>query len=760
MPALTRLPTILAWLELSSWPYLLASLLLVAAIVAIALYRRPHLPAASQALVALALLFLSLAAGGWIIQRPRPLFVTVMVDLSPSTRTAAYRDRAFLEKRIHQLVASAPYRLVYFSDENQTTPPSLTGPLPDVPSDQTVFSPPPAPAILLFSDCQFELPSSGPPTYVAADAMLENPPDASIQRLDVRGQAIAATIANTTQKERSLQLAGHAHTVGQGTSIVSDPLPSQSTITAGLDSPDPWPEDNQLSISAPPPSLSQLWWVGSSAPRGYVAMSPSRLPLSASDYLAPAIVVLNNVPASALSGAQQSLLNQYVRDLGGSLLVLGGDHAFAAGDYPGSALESLSPLASAPPRPTLHWMLLADSSGSMSAAEAGGTRWDLARQSLLSLLPKLPPDDLVSIGSFAEKLTWWSESRPAKETGTGTVSISPNGPTNLENALNQIALTADSSLEKNLLILSDADTTIEHPDELLAALKQKKIHLSLLVIGPGGKALPVLRQLSGATSGQVLVELSPEKWTQSAQKLLSMVAPDHLQRQPMTIDFEGDLSKLPAAQVDLFNRTWLKPSATLLAQGKTTEGVIPLAARWQVGQGQVLCAAFSPTAAQASQMAHLIQHPPRDPRFQVIWDASAQLHVTIDAQSSGKYLNGESFDLLLGTSSHAIPQTGPGRYELILPAPRDPAIAQIHHAGQTLDQFPIPGRYAAEFDSIGNNRAKMERLARQTGGAVIAPTNVRPIDFHWPANPRPLFPWLAALGASFLAAGLALWRRQ
>ena len=54
-------------------------------------------------------------------------------------------------------------------------------------------------------------------------------------------------------------------------------------------------------------------------------------------------------------------------------MIRGGNHAFGAGRYLGSTLESFSPLASAPPRPTMRWTLLIDGSGSMAAQNAEGT---------------------------------------------------------------------------------------------------------------------------------------------------------------------------------------------------------------------------------------------------------------------------------------------------------------------------------------------------------------------------------------------------
>src|SRR5690348_1346888 len=91
-------------------------LALVAA--AIVLLRRPSVPAVTACAAMAGLLLASLGAGGLTWQRATPQPVVVMVDLSPSTRVAEYRDRAVLERRIHELLGTTPYRLQFFSEEN------------------------------------------------------------------------------------------------------------------------------------------------------------------------------------------------------------------------------------------------------------------------------------------------------------------------------------------------------------------------------------------------------------------------------------------------------------------------------------------------------------------------------------------------------------------------------------------------------------------------------------------------------------------
>ncbi|HEV8603993.1 MAG TPA: hypothetical protein VGQ99_01430, partial [Tepidisphaeraceae bacterium] len=102
--------------------------------------------------------------------------------------------------------------------------------------------------------------------------------------------------------------------------------------------------------------------------------------------------------------------------------------------------------------------------------------------------------------------------------------------------------------------------------------------------------------------------------------------------------------------------------------------------------------------------------------------------------------------------------TSPGRYELSLPAPTTPTFATILHHTQLLDRLSLPARYAPEFDSLGNDDQAMKSLASATNGAVIPPTDSRPIHFNFPRNQLPLSSWLAVAAALFIASGLILWR--
>src|SRR5438309_12101262 len=97
----------------------IAGLALVVVTVLVTLIRRPALPRLTLAMVGVGLVLLALAAGGMTWRRARQGEVLVMVDVSPSTRTATYRERPALERRIRQLVGDAPWRLIRFAENTQ-----------------------------------------------------------------------------------------------------------------------------------------------------------------------------------------------------------------------------------------------------------------------------------------------------------------------------------------------------------------------------------------------------------------------------------------------------------------------------------------------------------------------------------------------------------------------------------------------------------------------------------------------------------------
>jgi hypothetical protein len=619
---------------------------------------------------------------------------------------------------------------------------------------------------VLFSDGRFSSPDDAGPVFPVLDPMLENTTDAAITGMNISGDNVFISVTNNGPP-RTLTLHGVAgpttFPVTANETIVRPIASGTDRILAELSSGDLWPENDAMSIRRDPSPNSERWWIAGrgTAPAGWRQILPGKMPSDTAGYLAPSIVVLDNLAAGDLSFQTQQRLEQYVRDLGGSLLILGADHAFGAGGYDGTILGSMSPLESSPPGPATDWILLADSSGSMSEAEGNVTRWDLAAGAIVELLPHLPPQDLVRVGQFSDSIRWWSQGKSARQ--TAQLALPPpdavtHGPTNLQAALEAIAA-APSGSATQLLLVTDADVHLNDPTALAAKLKAANIRVHLLAIG-AGQGLGQLDQIISLTGGTSITEFDPRQWAASVRRLLTGALPDRLVTQTRQAKFTGPASAIGSISVSPSDRTWLAPKATLLADD---EDHSPLAAQWQFGAGRVLAVGFD-AITQADALANLIAQLPRDPRLNVSWDTGRELRVSVDAVDGKKYLNDlpltlEIWDQISPASQQAIPQTGPGLYELTVPTPRQPAIATVKLDGRWIDRLALAGRYAPEFDAVGEDRAALEALAAHTGGQLIPPSQTTPIEFHFPLKAHPLDFWLAAAGAVLIGLGLIAWKR-
>jgi hypothetical protein len=765
--------------SIGSWHILIGALVL--AFAAIALGRRIGLRGITLGLLAVGLILIAGAAGGITWQRHEGGTVAVMVDLSPSTRGAAYRDPAWLRRRAEQLLGRARHRLILFSDRNEAQNAWPARPLGDIPCDQTTFTPPPqADAVLVFSDGRFTLPAGAPPTYIVPDPALEQAAsrDSAVTDLRIEGSQALATVrgpgtmdddkweeegsdGGTEEQEES-----HRHLAARSVRrfVASAPV---GRVTARLSQTDLWPENNELSIIPPTPWAAQRWWVGADAPPGWRVMPPDQLPIDASDWLHPGVIVLNGVPAAALSSIQQDRLEQYVRDLGGGLIIAGADHAFAPGDYAGTALERLSPLSSDPPRPRRRWIILLDASGSMNQSTQGPSRWRWAAGALQSALAVVPAADRVDVGGFSDRPRWWSRDRSAKETRAMQLpptNAHPRGPTNLQQSLTEIVdspgVTNPSPGE--LLVLTDTEARLANIPELINQMRQRRMRLWVLATGQGD-AFAALKQSAAQTGGAVLEESQLEQWSPALRRLANQARGATARHDPVRIRFDGALAGVRGREVAAWQEMWLKRDATGLGFGPDRPDGLQsgiLAASWHVGSGQVAAAAFTPAAAEARAMAQLVAARPSDPRIKATWTTGRTIRVHIDARDEKNYLNNLNLALQIDGATHAVPQSAPGQYDAEFSAPRDATIATLLQNNRPVDRIALPGRYPAEFDMVGNDHAAMTRLAEMTGGKVIDARRNDPIDFHWPRRTVSLDPWLGFLGALFIAGGLVWWRKS
>jgi hypothetical protein len=105
-----------------------------------------------------------------------------------------------------------------------------------------------------------------------------------------------------------------------------------------------------------------------------------------------------------------------------------------------------------------------------------------------------------------------------------------------------------------------------------------------------------------------------------------------------------------------------------------------------------------------------------------------------------------------------IPQIGPGRYELVFPAPKDTTLVFLRMNDTVINCRALAGRYEPEFEAIGLNRAALRELAARTGGRLIESRDRDPIKFAHARKPLDVSSVSAALGAVLIAVALIHWR--
>jgi len=97
-------------------------------------------------------------------------------------------------------------------------------------------------------------------------------------------------------------------------------------------------------------------------------LPPSRFPDDVSKLADKDVIVIGNLPSSAFREAQMEAMWLFVNQIGGGVLMLGGDRAFGAGGYFNTPVERFSPVNMDPRGKEQRMALVAlvDKSGSMA----------------------------------------------------------------------------------------------------------------------------------------------------------------------------------------------------------------------------------------------------------------------------------------------------------------------------------------------------------------------------------------------------------
>jgi uncharacterized membrane protein len=527
--------------------------------------------------------------------------------------------------------------------------------------------------------------------------------------------------------------------------------------------------------------------------------APDGAALDAQSLLSYASTLLVDVPAESLPIGRMNTLKSYVRDHGGGLLVVGGDHAFGPGGYARTPLEDMLPvrmdLRGKSLSASVALMIVMDVSGSMGGGPGGASKMDLAKEAAIAAVELLGEYDQVGLLAFDDHNQWMiqptfaSDLTPIEDAIT---RMQPGGGTEIYPALKEgfEALVPLDAKVKHIILLTDGEAPRGPYEELAKQMDAAQVTVSTVGIGADADT-NLLKELAQLGHGRYYDGNDPfdlprllVKETQQVQRAAIVeedFTPLAVAVSPATegVDFRA------APQLRGYVATTAKPQSSVLLASRQLD---PVLSEWQYGLGRVMAWTSDARNLWASrwlewpefgrfwaQVVKRTDRPPEDPNRQLTVKIEGdQARITLEAQTGAEqsdrhYLNFLPTEAVVvdprGAQQHlSMPQVAPGRYEATVPVQAegvytltatqtDPAVGPVSQSGG----FVVP--YSPEYGMAGTDRPFLESLAARTGGKLVSdPGDAFVHSLPSVGAPRPLWPWLMLAMAILLVADVGVRR--
>jgi Ca-activated chloride channel homolog len=478
------------------------------------------------------------------------------------------------------------------------------------------------------------------------------------------------------------------------------------------------------------------------------------IPADVSGFAAYDLVVLGDIPAHDLAPTQMEALASYVRDLGGGLLLLGGEKSLGPGGYGRTPIEEVSPVSfdvkQERRRASLAEIIAVDYSGSMAASVGRRTKLELANEAAVRSAELLGAGDRLGVMHVDTTVRWTVPLGPVTDRQKIASSIRGvgvgGGGIYVDVALTAAfeALAKQDVQLKHCLLFSDGADAEErtHAFSIVSRAKADGITTSVVALG-NGSDVPDLEQMSRLGGGRFyLIEDATRLPAVFAQEtvLAARSAINELPFQPVLatpgppvrgIDFH--------ASPPLTGYVVTIPKARSQVHLSGPEGD-PILVTWSAGVGRA--AAFTsdyrdrwgvawtswPGASRLfGQLARDVARRADDPRARVEADAlGGVLHVRVSlTDAKGR---AETFRRLRAriagpdgfTEDLELEAVGSGAYSAPLPLGRPGA-----YVATVLDETGAPLGIAGaalnageELRPTGTDRALLARIAELSGGKL------------------------------------------
>lgn len=226
-------------------------------------------------------------------------------------------------------------------------------------------------------------------------------------------------------------------------------------------------------------------------------MSATEMPTELVALQSNDVLILNNVPADVFSVEQQRHIENYVRDLGHGLVVIGGRRAYGPGGYTDTALERTLPVEMTPRerKDAVAIVFVLDTSGSMANYVGARQKIQLAIEGVRTGIRNLDAEDMAGILGFNTDVHRISDLISDQNALIFAVSkLRPTGGTTKIKEATEEAyemLETNEAKRKHIVLLSDGKSDGSESDflELAAQIAAARISLTTIAIGDANRQL-------------------------------------------------------------------------------------------------------------------------------------------------------------------------------------------------------------------------------------------------------------------------------
>lgn len=522
-------------------------------------------------------------------------------------------------------------------------------------------------------------------------------------------------------------------------------------------------------------SLNPLRWALESQEISVQIRPSQAAPDQLTDLQAFDCVVLSNVSATELTVRQIALLASYVEDLGGGLVMLGGDQAFGLGGYSNTPLEELSPVRSKFEKDRddsgLAMVLVLDRSGSM-----GGQRMAMAKEAAIAATELLEPRDMLGVLAFDTEFYWVSPLQSVQQRSDMIRRISTltaGGGTNMYPAMRAafVALQRADSPRKHCILLTDGISEAGDFLGLAAEMAQRQITVTAVAMG-NEPDQGLLEDIARVGQGRFYACPDPQSVPQVFAKETMEAGQSSLLEEPFLPEWKQRSDVLSGIDLEVAPfllgqvATTAKPTSDWILSSDTGE---PLLVWWRYGLGKTVAFTSDAKARWGVEWldwsdfptfwAQIIRHAARQQTAGGLdWffeqsAGSGHLQVDVYDDSGGFMADSQGalrvVDADLNTANYLFQPLGPGRHQTRFPIPQDTDClleVEFRSAGGAIasDSRRLMRRYPEEWKIRPPDYQTLRRIADQSGGRY-APSVAEIFTIAGPSAAQPFSLWPALL---------------